>query len=129
MLKNVKPTTCSCFRFERKALAEGWQQPASLPWDPSQTLLREANEMTGGRTGDNLGMKRCTQCGAGSEDSRFTMLNLCQVGHLGEGGDVTGTLVLTGLFPMQKSLVPSHVHVYIEDSSFLCLNTSDSHRA
>lgn len=45
-------------------MAEGWQQPASLPWDPSQTLLREANEMPGGRAGDDLGAKRCMQCGA-----------------------------------------------------------------
>lgn len=85
-------------------MAEGWQQPASLPWDPSQTLLREASEMTGGSTGDNLGMKRCTQRRAGSGDFRFT-LTLCQVGHPSKGGDVTGTLVVTqslDCFPLRS---------------------------
>lgn len=74
-------------------MAEGWQQPPSLPWDPSQTLLMEANEMTGGSTGDNLGVKRCAQRRAGSGDSEFTMLTLCQVGHPSKGRDVAGTLV------------------------------------
>lgn len=51
--------------------------------------------MTGGSTGDNLWIKRCTQCGAGSRGSRYKTLTLCQVGHPSKGGDVTETPVLT----------------------------------
>ena len=45
-------------------MAEGWQQPASLPWDPSQALLKEANKMMGGRRGTDLEVERGTKLGA-----------------------------------------------------------------